>query len=101
MCECGIVDWLLELVGHQCRSTFGHALKSNQSSNLCTSRDFWRAYITSLVTHYPTIIMGHWTLLSLCLSCTDGKGRLSNPVLLASGGLLSGIISARKNWLAL
>ncbi|CAL8466039.1 g5575 [Coccomyxa elongata] len=31
----------------------------------------------------------------------DGKGRLSHPVLLASGGLLSGIISARKNWLAL
>ncbi|EIE18544.1 peroxisomal biogenesis factor 11 [Coccomyxa subellipsoidea C-169] len=31
----------------------------------------------------------------------DGKGRLSNPVLLASGGLISGLISARKNWIAL
>ncbi|KAM0060757.1 putative peroxisomal biogenesis factor 11 [Helianthus debilis subsp. tardiflorus] len=30
----------------------------------------------------------------------DGKGRLSGPVLLASAGLLSAVISAHKNWLS-
>ncbi|KAK1433562.1 hypothetical protein QVD17_10473 [Tagetes erecta] len=30
----------------------------------------------------------------------DGKGRLSGPLLLASAGMLSAIISAHKNWLA-
>lgn len=33
--------------------------------------------------------------------CADGKGRLSNPTLLATGGLVSAAISFRKNWLSI
>jgi hypothetical protein len=43
-------------------------------------------------------------VLTFCLCVcarSDGKGRMSNPVLLSTGGLISAAISFRKNWLAI
>ncbi len=59
-------------------------LAVNDIKGVCGASAYSRSVLSMLTTH------------PLC--CTDGKGRLNHPILLCVAGLVSGSLSAYKNW---